>query len=868
MKGKRISTSVLAAVMLAGTTATSVFAAMPDRSVVIGEKAFSLSYANDDANISEIREAMKNAKGQIFIKARNVWYNNDNSKLEDMSVIPAVVYKDAEGEKNFEAGDGDEATEGFAIKEISAAGRKKVKVVFTEAADTDKADFVVKKGKNSIRGIDKKEWNEEKTEVVLTMDNDLLNGDFSVEVKGLDIEDNVRTFTTVKENVAELNIVGEKVPVIPTMSGDKITGYTAYITFERLNQYGEETKKGVLHKFGTFVQDDSNSRIKLEINSDIFANPMQEDYQISVNLTNTNDVTNVPVVTSKTLKLVRPATIADVEFGKLYEENTKDKKLEEITEIKEGKDAVVYLALDLKDQYGNKVDRNYLADNKLPLAEGAELTQDQLKELAQFKNFNFTVSDKTVKFVPNPQDDDDQTIYAKIYCEDKAEFNTNIQENIYAVVGQSQAQVQFAVTPAAKVAEVNVEFPEYVVGGETVDVTVTAYNQNGEEIKGKNLEAYLKDTEKFVFPTGTGSFVVERDPVTDEVSVKWTAPVNTGDYSSYVMLNVFTQTNKFSTVKIEVKPEAHIVSLNVNKDAVTKMLAGVDTKISLKDMTAYDQYNRELTYKQMYAINARTGEEIKIGDDLGVKDEEKKNKTWTFTGITKTETKNITWGKDDENSTLKLIVVDEEDIKKLEVDAPEKIYVGSIDNAKEYAKDFVVYGVTASGDRVRTTDSNFNINVGEHMTYANGVITPNTVTEAPDLGDDKKADATVLVIPLIGEGISHKNLNVEVTTKKPVLTELKTKDDKNVFGITGTSFSDVMKFVEAKDQYGVDVKFGGIAPKNIVFAGIEGIEKTNISNNGTANATISGLVVGDEFKVQVYFDGTHSVEYTLKVIAE
>ncbi|MCM1990259.1 Ig-like domain-containing protein [Oceanirhabdus seepicola] len=155
MNGKKITSSVLAAIMLAGTT--NVFAAMPDKSVVIGEKAFAFKYANADENKKEILDAMKNkGEGSIYVKAMNKWYNNDNSILEDTSVIPAVVYTNVEGETaDYEAADGEVSngvSDEFEVVDVSAISNTKIKVELKEEVEAvSTAGFqIVKKGTEDV----------------------------------------------------------------------------------------------------------------------------------------------------------------------------------------------------------------------------------------------------------------------------------------------------------------------------------------------------------------------------------------------------------------------------------------------------------------------------------------------------------------------------------------------------------------------------------------------------------------------------------------------------------------------------------------------------------------------------------------------
>ena len=64
---KKITSSALAALMIAGSTSFTAFAAMDNGTVVIGNKAFDLAYANDVSNLSEIANAVTEG-GTVYVK--------------------------------------------------------------------------------------------------------------------------------------------------------------------------------------------------------------------------------------------------------------------------------------------------------------------------------------------------------------------------------------------------------------------------------------------------------------------------------------------------------------------------------------------------------------------------------------------------------------------------------------------------------------------------------------------------------------------------------------------------------------------------------------------------------------------------------
>ncbi|MCB2306051.1 hypothetical protein LGL08_05310 [Clostridium estertheticum] len=102
---KKIIGSFLAAVMIASTTTISAFAAMGSGTVVIGTKAFDLSYANDPANFKEITSAIVDG-GMVYVKNFNgEWISNINGLAASINAIPAVIYKNATQKISFDAAD-------------------------------------------------------------------------------------------------------------------------------------------------------------------------------------------------------------------------------------------------------------------------------------------------------------------------------------------------------------------------------------------------------------------------------------------------------------------------------------------------------------------------------------------------------------------------------------------------------------------------------------------------------------------------------------------------------------------------------------------------------------------------------------------
>ncbi|MBZ9625198.1 hypothetical protein G9F71_020355 [Clostridium sp. FP2] len=175
---KKIISSLLAAVMISGATTLTAFASMASGSVVIGNKAFDLAYANDAANLTEITNAIVGG-GEIYIKNfEGNWINNKNGLVVAASVIPAVVYKSATQKIDFAAADTNLVVSAVTV---SSASDNTLKAVFNTApADTTKVVFNVKKGITPLAM--KVTWNATSTIATLTYTSNLLEGTYTVNV--------------------------------------------------------------------------------------------------------------------------------------------------------------------------------------------------------------------------------------------------------------------------------------------------------------------------------------------------------------------------------------------------------------------------------------------------------------------------------------------------------------------------------------------------------------------------------------------------------------------------------------------------------------------------------------------------------------
>ncbi|MBX4270575.1 hypothetical protein [Clostridium estertheticum] len=236
---KKITSTTLAALMIAGSTSFTAFAAMDSGTVVLGTKAFDLAYANDPANAEEISNAV-NSGGAVYVKNFDGnWIDNVLGAAINASVIPAVTYKNAKGTTNFGAADTDATTNtntGATSSTASVTSATTFKVVFNgTVADTSKVVFTTKRGTSTLDMA--VTWNAEKTEATLTYAANLPVDTYTVNVTNNAVNFGTSTLAITKQKVSKITIVGDTLAVDPTTASAGVTvpgkGYVSYKVFDQ-----------------------------------------------------------------------------------------------------------------------------------------------------------------------------------------------------------------------------------------------------------------------------------------------------------------------------------------------------------------------------------------------------------------------------------------------------------------------------------------------------------------------------------------------------------------------------------------------------------------------------------------------------------
>lgn len=139
---------VLALILVFSMLFASVaYAAVPNNSVVIGSKAYSIDYLMVEANIPEINQAVaENGNNPIFYQLPGVaetWTDVMTSQPatpEQIAAWPEITYKDAQGNvTRYGAGNGEPVVEQLTVVSVSAITITKLKVELDTAVDSASA---------------------------------------------------------------------------------------------------------------------------------------------------------------------------------------------------------------------------------------------------------------------------------------------------------------------------------------------------------------------------------------------------------------------------------------------------------------------------------------------------------------------------------------------------------------------------------------------------------------------------------------------------------------------------------------------------------------------------------------------------------
>ena len=236
---KKIITSVIATLIIMGSTSFQAFAAMSNGTVAIGNKAFDLGYANDSANSKEIINAIVEGGG-VYVKDFNGnWIDNITGQTIGANVIPAVVYKNAEEQINFASGDKDAATTSTVASVSTITDTKNIGDTYTlpTSVTVTLADNSTKKLAVTWDKLpDTKVVGEFTFTGTLIMVDGILNPNNITIVAKLNVVDNVvKVKTVILNKTTDILTVGDTDTLISEVSPSDATNKSVTWTSSNLN---------------------------------------------------------------------------------------------------------------------------------------------------------------------------------------------------------------------------------------------------------------------------------------------------------------------------------------------------------------------------------------------------------------------------------------------------------------------------------------------------------------------------------------------------------------------------------------------------------------------------------------------------------
>ncbi|MBU3197747.1 hypothetical protein LL037_24465 [Clostridium estertheticum] len=573
---KKITSTALAALMIAGSTSFSAFAAMADGTVVIGTKAYDLAYANDPANATEITAAIV-AGGTVYIKDFNGnWIDNVTGASINASVIPAVTYTDAKGTTQIGAGD---ATVTAATSVTTAAiNAKSIKATFNGTiADTSKVVFTVKRGTAVVSTVTAG-WNTAKTEATLTNVSNLPVGDYTVNVVNDGKDFGTSTITVAAQKIAKIEITSTRLGLSNISNSTKTqTGFATYKVFD---QYGNDITtsslaNGLSYQCGIGSIEGKDGVIKITPSGNI--NILQLN-SVVISAYDTSTGVNANATLSITSQV---GTLNDINISGITNKDGKELTSQDTSSL-------FYLTYTATDMSGNPTTDYDMVKNGLILNDQDELTG--------------TNAYITTKVVHDPSDSSKAAIQVQVKsATDALSVDMPIVLTAMTYSGKSSV-LTVTLKREAKVNSIQLQTPsENIAVGEDKEIPFVAVDQNG-KVLTKYADVVTSDVSvsgAFFARDADGNAVLRAG---DQTGTTGRGTGYSTDGQRTITASVSSASGKYSTITINVQKKVMADTLSLDTSAYKTIMQekqGTDAAIQRIDfgwdkggLAVKDQYDR------------------------------------------------------------------------------------------------------------------------------------------------------------------------------------------------------------------------------------------------------------------------------------
>ena len=761
-----------------------------------------------------------------------------------------------------------------------AVGAKKVEVSFNKPVDDTKVAFTVKKSTITLN-VSAKSFSEDKKTATLELSSKLTTGDYTVSATGVEDAALTSAFKAEDEKVTKIEFLATNAP-LTDLDGDGIDDLS--IPYKVSNQYGENvTKFTTLNSnYGPASINSTNGTIDISSG----AGSYKINDVVTVTLVHAQTATSVV----QTFTVAAQARVADVAITGIY--NKDGKTINEDTNLNTDK---FYLLLEAKDQYGNPVSNvNKLkADLIINETNPAVVRVDPAAAPAPFETVSVKGNDTAGVRLVNPNGQGD------------ADIGTTTITLISNTTGHS-ANSTVTVSEAARADVVNLVNPGLTVADEDAYFPAEVFDKNGNAITDLNV---LNNATKGVKITFNG-VTVNNPFVKQEGVVNVKIPKLNNNATGIKTIIAMSSSNKISSLMIDVKDAAvPTVVRGFDSDFNKAKLDSVTASftVDVTNLAIEDQYGRVMsdadvkTWLDLTANNriefteasTAAASAISIG---GTKVINASGDSFTVTVNPgkASEKLTITLGKDAGvlmtasavDQTIR--VTDGTEFTSYSVDTIGTVYdetANSKANVAAYNKQIKVYGHLDDGNKVQLPTSYYKVNALANTTVNNDVYDSLIGDVALNLSYGDKSEIVVPVTVTINAKGQQLTQDVTFSKASPKVAEVKfvkTSDGvnggaKSEISINAANYnvSDLINgtySVVVTDQYGQkklvnangSVLFDdGTAVTAVTFTVTPVNGNITITNNGTANAAVSGLAAYQDFDVTVTYAG--GVSATIKV---
>jgi len=750
-----------------------------------------------------------------------------------------------------------------------AVGAKKIAVTFSQPVDDSKVEFEIKKSSIKLN-IASKSFNSDKSVATIELSSKLTDGDYTVTAKGVEGGDLTATFSAQDERVTKIEFLSSNAP-LTELDNDGVDDVS--IPYQVLNQYGEN-----ITKVTTLITNAAN----VVANANNGTVDITGDYKVgdivAVSLVHQQTATSAV----QTFTVAAQARVSEISITGLY--NKDNKTINEDTNLTNEEH---YLLVEAKDQYGNVVT-------------SAQRLEDDL--IVNQTNTSVISVDPSTGWTTV---DVNGSTKAAIRLQGPVSVGSSTITLISNTTGKNDS-FTITVVDAERTDVINIINPGILVEDEDLYLPVEVFDKNGNPIT--NVQT-LNNATKGVKVTFNGQQVnfVQKDDI-PQIFV----PAAINDSTGIKTIVAQPSSLKITTLQVDIKAAAVPTVIRGFDGDFAKAYDHNKTNTVNFDHTNLvieDQYGRDMKDADVAAwLAANANNKIVVteanstGGVVAILDSDITNgggAAFTVNAAKGNEKLTLTLYKDNNGQSTAVLtsavdqtitVTDGTEYVSYTVDTIGTVYdevAAGNNDAAAYNKEIKVYGVLSNGAKIRL-DVNTDYTVSA---LTNAVVNTDIADSQLDVtaavGD--YGDKSEIVVPItVTIKRNGQQLKQDVTFSKvaPKITELKfVGQGATVDGDAVTSYTvagdtlDIQDLINntllrlvAIDQYGAKVFVNndgtvdfadGTGVDLVLFNVVPGTGDITISNNGTVNATVTGIDPYESFTVTITYS-TASITLTVK----